>query len=189
MIIGGYQFYFFVQRHHLGTPRLLPTFADDYIPFWPSWVWIYSGVYYPVIVALVFLQPDFASYNHTAFSYFVLLAMQCIVFVLFPVKIPARWRKYDKNGSLSLRMLGFVQSYDHVANSIPSMHVSVATLTAIHLHIGMQPALGNWALGAYGFPALISLSAVLTKQHYVFDLPPGAVFGWLAWKTTDCLLA
>jgi membrane-associated phospholipid phosphatase len=52
------------------------------------------------------------------------------------------------------------------------MHTSVAMLTALHL----QPQLG---LAAFAFPVLIGLSCLFTKQHYVVDLPAGALLGWV----------
>ena len=48
-------------------------------------------------------------------------------------------------------------------------------LTALHLAPQLGPA-------AYGFPALIAASCVLTKQHYLVDLPPGAALGWVAYE-------
>lgn len=189
MIVGGYQFYFFVQRHHLGKPREFDTWIDDRVPFWPAWVWIYSGLYYPIILLLVFLQDSFRAFNYTAFSYLVLLAMQVAVFYFVPVRIPDRWRVYDANGSLSLRMLAFVHRFDKMANSIPSMHVSVATLTAIHLHYGLDGSLGQWTPLVWLFPVVIAFSALFTKQHYVYDILPGAGFGWLAWIVTRWMLS
>ena len=32
------------------------------------------------------------------------------------------------------------------------------------------------------FPLLIAISALFTKQHYLVDLAPGAVMGWIAWQ-------
>jgi membrane-associated phospholipid phosphatase len=55
------------------------------------------------------------------------------------------------------------------------MHTSVATLTAIHLY----PSLGSWA---WLFPVLIGLSCLFTKQHYVVDVPAGAVLGWVTFE-------
>ena len=36
-------------------------------------------------------------------------------------------------------------------------------------------------LGPWGFlfPALIGLSCLYTKQHYVIDIPAGAALGWV----------
>jgi membrane-associated phospholipid phosphatase len=188
MIIGGYQFYFFVQRHHLGEPRQLNTRFDDYVPFRPGWVWIYSWLYYPVMLLLVFIQTSFTMFNYTAFSFLILLAMQCAVFFVFPVRVPGHWRHYEVNGSLSRRMLAFLQSYDALSNSIPSMHVSMATLTAIHLDTALTPTLGSFGLLVYAFPVLIAFSALFTKQHYIADILPGAAFGWLAYRVAQWLL-
>ena len=47
-----------------------------------------------------------------------------------------------------------------------------AMLTALHLY----PSLGAWALA---FPALIGLSCLYTKQHYLVDVPAGALLGGL----------
>jgi membrane-associated phospholipid phosphatase len=189
MIIGGYQFYFFVQRHHALKPREFNPRFDDLIPFWPSWVWIYSGLYYPIILLLVFAQDSYESFSKTAFSFLVLLAMQFTVFFFIPVKIPDRWRDYDHKKTLSHRMLAFVHRFDKLVNSIPSMHVSVATLTALHLHAVFAPAMGNWIGAVYLFPGLIALSALFTKQHYIYDILPGVAFGWLAFRISGWLLA
>src|SRR5215472_3484939 len=52
LIIGVYQFYFWCQRNPLVAPRELGALLDERIPYWPAWVWIYSGVYYPTILYL-----------------------------------------------------------------------------------------------------------------------------------------
>ena len=73
-------------------------------------------------------------------------------------------------GGRSERFLASVQSLDARSNSFPSMHTSVATLTALHL----LSLIGPWALF---FPAIIGLSCLYTKQHYVIDVPAGAALG------------
>ena len=188
MIVGGYQFYFLAQRRHLGHTRQFNSPLDNLIPFWPSWVWIYSGLYYPVILALVFTMQSYTMFAHTVFSFLVLLGMQIIVFFFFPVRVPAEWRSYDCHTSVSHRLLAFVQSYDSLSNSIPSMHVSMSTLTAIHLYGNLYPALGSYDLLVFAFPAMIAFSAVFTKQHYIADLASGAVFGWLSYRAAEFIL-
>jgi hypothetical protein len=37
-------------------------------------------------------------------------------------------------------------------------------------------------LAAVLFVVLIATSCVLTKQHYLVDLPPGLVLGWAAYR-------
>ena len=103
--------------------------------------------------------------------------MQLGAFYFFPVKIPARWRVYDRGQSLSARFLGLVHSYDGLPNSIPSMHVSVSTLVAFHLSNNLSID-GAYSLFIFLFPLLIAISALFTKQHYIVDLAPGAILGY-----------
>jgi hypothetical protein len=49
LIIGAYQFYFWCQRNSPVAPRKLKLGIDERLPYWPSWVWIYSFFYYPLI--------------------------------------------------------------------------------------------------------------------------------------------
>jgi hypothetical protein len=46
LIVGVYQFYFWCQRNHLVASRELKLRVDEWIPYWPSWVWVYSCIYY-----------------------------------------------------------------------------------------------------------------------------------------------
>jgi membrane-associated phospholipid phosphatase len=188
LIIGGYQFYFLVQRRHLGIPIEFKSTLEAAIPFRPGWVWVYSGLYYPVIILLVFTIDSFGKFNYTVFSFITLLVMQIIIFFLYPVRIPRSWREYDATSSVSARFLALVHTYDGLPNSIPSMHVSVATLTAFHLNQNLSQHAGNLALLAFLFPFLIAISALFTKQHYVVDLLPGGLFGYINFEIYNRLV-
>jgi membrane-associated phospholipid phosphatase len=180
LIVGVYQFYFWCQRHQLTTPRELKLPVDDWIPYWPGWVWIYSCLYYPVIVYINFVMESPRQFLHVAMSFMVLLGLQIPFFVLFPVATPEHWRSHNRQRDWSERFLAFVQSFDQRVNSFPSMHTSVATLTALHLYA----CTGPWV---FVFPVLIALSCLFTKQHYLIDLPAGAGLGWVAYKIYELL--
>jgi hypothetical protein len=181
LIVGTYQFYFLTQRHHFTPVRTFNFSWDEKIPFVPWWSWVYSFLYYPAILFLNWLAQDSHQFTLMAFSFMVLLLMQMAAFYFFPVATPGHWRNYNKGQSASERFLLFVQKFDKPSNCFPSMHVSVAMLTALHA----LSALGPWV---YAFPALIAISCIFTKQHYLIDLPFGAllgvmaygVYGWLA---------
>lgn len=178
LIVGVYQFYFWTQNHMIKKPRRFDMKIDGFFKFKPFWVWIYSGIYYPIIIFTVMTIDDMRHYNYTAMSFFFLLFIQMAFFRWFPVETPPEWREFGELSGPSVSFMKFVQSYDDNTNCFPSMHVSVATLTAFHLTANM-PELGAipWA-----FPALIALSALWTKQHYFVDLLPGAGLGWAAWE-------
>jgi membrane-associated phospholipid phosphatase len=175
LIVGVYQFYFWTQDHGFRTPISLETTWDQYIPLKPAWIWVYSGLYYPAIVLIVVTVRDMRHFNYTATSFFFLLFMQMFFFLVLPVKTPGSWREIDGD-SLAIRFIRLVQSYDKTSNCFPSMHVSVATLTALHM-MNNAPTWGYWPLL---FPLLIAISALYTKQHFLADLIPGALLGWFA---------
>lgn len=179
IIVGVYQFYFWCQRNYRTQPRELKLSLDDIIPYKPWWVWIYSGLYYPVIVYINFVMESPRQFLHVAMSYIILLVFQMCFFVFFPVTTPAHWRVTEGRGR-SERFLAFVQKFDSPANSFPSMHTSVAMLTALHLYPHVGPAV--WL-----FPGLISVSCLFTKQHYLIDLPAGAGLGWLVFQIYRCM--
>lgn len=181
LIVGVYQFYFWCQRNAVGAPRQFNSWLDNLIPYRPRWVWIYSCLYYPVIVYINFVVADPREFIYMATSFLVLLALQMLFFVYFPVATPDRWRELNKNRGRSERFLAFVRRFDASSNCFPSMHVSVATLTALHL----QMAIGPWA---FVFPVLIALSCIFTKQHYLIDLPAGAMLGWVSFICFQWLL-
>jgi len=175
LIIGGYQFYFWCQRHVLFEPRELRMSIDDRIPFRPHWVWIYSFLYYPAILYVNVVLKSSQQFVFVVMSYLVLLAMHMAVFIAFPVRTPAAWRELNQGVSVSERFLAYLQTIDDATNSFPSMHVSVAVLTAMHLYSQLGTAV-------ILFPVLIAVSCLFTKQHYVVDVVAGVVPGWVAYE-------
>lgn len=171
LIVGAYQFYFWCQRQRWFKPRKFHSPLDESIPFQPWWVWIYSFLYYPAIIYLNLLAKDHRQFNYMAISFILLLFCQMAFFLLFPVETPDHWRDLPESKSWSIRFLKFVQYYDKSSNCFPSMHTSVAMLTAMFA----WPYFGAWSLL---FPALIAISCMFTKQHYLLDLPAGAALGW-----------
>lgn len=179
LIIGGYQFYFWCQRRTHSRARTFSFKFEDAIRLRPGWVWIYSGLYYPAIGAVVLSARDVRYFNYMAFSYFVLLAFQMAAFLVFPVEVPPEWRQQVASADTpSHRFLALVQRFDARSNCFPSMHVSVATLTALHIARNV-PSLG---IAGATFVALIALSCVYTKQHYIMDIPFGLMLGWLSFQ-------
>lgn len=178
LIVGVYQFYFWTQNHPIKKSRSLECKLDKLFSLKPKWVWIYSGLYYPLIILVVATVENMREFNYMAMSYFVLLFMQIFFFLFFPVETPKKWREMVNGKSKSEKMLRLVQSFDKSSNCFPSMHVSVAMLSAMHFMMSSYN-LDYWPLL---FPITIGLSALYTKQHYIADLLPGALLGWIAFQ-------
>jgi membrane-associated phospholipid phosphatase len=172
LIIGGYQFYFWCQRNAMRAPRRLHIGIDHRIPYMPSWVWVYSFLYYPAILYVNLIIETPQQFTQTALSYLVLLFLQMAFFLTFPVETPPDWRAFNRRRGPSERFLAFVQSFDGRSNCFPSMHCSVAAMTALYL----EPHFGAIV---FGFPLLIGLSCLFTKQHYLADIPAGLALGWV----------
>ena len=175
LIVGVYQFYFWCQRNPITQPREFRRTIDNQIPYRPRWVWIYSFLYYPIIVAVNWTVTSPRHYLYVAISYALLLLFQMAFFTLLPVATPAAWRTCNTGRGRSERFLAFVQKFDARSNSFPSMHTSVATLTALHLFSSFGPVV-------FVFPAVIALSCLYTIQHYVVVLPAGAALGWFVFQ-------
>src|SRR5262249_60890891 len=159
-------------RTTLAPPVHLRLPGAEMVPYRPSWVWIYSFLYSPVTLYTNLVMRSPREFTHLAMSFLLLLVLQMVVFISFPVVTPEEWRPECAPRTRSERFLRFVQRLDARSNSFPSMHTSVATLTALHLYSSLGPV-------AWLFPLLIGLSCLFTKQHYVIDLPAGAGLGAL----------
>ncbi len=88
---------------------------------------------------------------------------QLVFFTFVPVATPVKWRTCNLRRGCSERFLAIVQSPDARSNSFPSMHTSVATLTACHLCSWAGP----WV---FLFPVLIALSCLYTKPSSIMAL-------------------
>ena len=188
LIVGGYQFYFWAQRQTFYRARYLTTRFDGMISYDPRWVWIYSGLYYPMILLAALVMPSWTHYAYAVGCFLALLSAQMFFFLRFPVAIPQEWRHSDAvltwRGSRSQQFLDLVWSYDKLRNSMPSMHVSVATMVDLTIW-SHAPVLGYF--GGL-FPLLIGISALKTKQHYVVDVLPGAAIGAAVFFSYNWLL-
>ena len=173
VILGCYEVYFIFQRITHSTYRSLETVFDRWFPYRPEWVWIYSFFYYGVLISLVLTFRTYADFVFTTASYVVLLGIQIAIFAALPVSTPSAWRHQGPPRSISERLLMFVQRIDATSNCFPSMHTSVAILTALQLHRHTSISL-QWTLL---YPLLIGLSALFTKQHFFVDILAAFVVG------------
>lgn len=92
LIFGGYSWYFWAQRQRWFPPRYLTTRFDAMISYDPRWVFVYSGLYYPMIVLAAWSTPDWRDFAWTVGGFLALLVVQMVFFLLLPVEIPADWR-------------------------------------------------------------------------------------------------
>ncbi len=171
VIVGAYQLFFWVQNNnYFFETRCLAIKVDDYIPFWPIWIWPYSFIYYVMIGMVVIQISSLEEGLYHLFGGLLVLLAQCACFMVYPCRVPASYREY-KVTNLSTRYLRFVQRLDNGRNCFPSMHNSVATYVGLVL----LPTFGVWS---YVFIGIIAISCLFVKQHQVLDIIPGVLLGW-----------
>ena len=173
VVAGAYQLYFWSQRNNLHRPaRCMKIRLDDYIPFWPRWIWLYSFLYYIMIGLTVVSIRDLAHGVELAFGGLMLVAIGSVIFHLFPTEVPESYRRFEVT-SLSTRYLAFVQSMDNSRNAFPSMHCAIATY--IGLAVSTLPGIGMWV--GLGYIVTIAISCVVVKQHVLVDTIAGVILG------------
>ncbi|MBI4248494.1 MAG: phosphatase PAP2 family protein, partial [Elusimicrobia bacterium] len=139
----------------------------------PGWVWVYF-LYFPVCFLPLFLpevRRDIAVFRRTALGY----AVQFVVAGFFFFMIPLRMTRPElASSTLSLKALQWVYAIDPGFNIFPSLHVANTAFLACMAwkFRGRAAGLCLWIICI-----LISISAMLVKQHYFWDIPSGLLLG------------
>jgi len=177
--------YFALQRIEL-FPRHAPriTGLDAAVPFDPAWIWPYVS-----IALLVPLMPLLSTSREQLTRYargLTLLCLACFAaFLLLPVDGP-RPALVPAEG-----LYGLIVSYDRPSNSLPSLHVGLATYSLLYGYRVLEAGLGTRGRLAYLAVAALWGGAILystlaTKQHWLMDLPGAVLLACgahaLAWR-------
>lgn len=104
----------------------------------------------------------------------VAIGVAATCFLLYPTRLPES--KPDPVTGFD-RLCYRLLNIDFPNNCFPSLHVAFALILA---SVYMRPLRGwrRWAVG--GWFALIALSTVLARQHFVLDATAGLLLGWVA---------
>jgi membrane-associated phospholipid phosphatase len=155
---------------------------DRRVPFRPRWIWAYL-LYYPICFApLLFpgLLVDDGLYLRAAAGYCVQFIAAWVVFYFYPTRMA---RVPVSGDSPSARAVRGLFAVDSGCNIFPSLHVANSFYVAF-LAAHFLPA--AWSLVFFAAAVLISASTVLIKQHYLADIPAGALLGLAAYVLAFC---
>ncbi len=164
--------YFYLQRHPSSPPTVMPlTVLDDLIPFLPSALIAYISlfVYVGVGPGLQRTYADLLAYG----LWLGLLGISALAFFCFwPTQTPPV--TLDEPG-----FFGFLHQIDASGNACPSMHVAVATFTAIRIHeVLSRIATPIWLKSLnWVWCCAIVYSTLAIKQHVVLDVGGGVLLG------------
>lgn len=169
--------YFLIGRFNLDRSYYVDValpFEDD-IPFVPEAIFAYAFVYLLLAVGILSLpQDDLPYYERTARWLRDNLTVAFVIFLLVPVKAMHR-PIIDPEVSFSMAVTGFYYAFDAPTNLLPSLHVQMGTLG------GLLCLKRGGLLAVFGVvcAALVAVSVLLVKQHYVADIALAMVILWV----------
>lgn len=152
----------------------LKTPLDDLIPFIPAFVLPYLAHWVVLLASLVY----FFFFNRTEFTQVVvtLVVVNLTASAVFLLAQTGVNRPEIVGKEIFSNLVSWIYSVDKPYNVWPSLHVGVALIYTW----GWWMVNKQWGIYASIFAALVILSTVFIKQHYLLDILGGAIFAWFA---------
>jgi membrane-associated phospholipid phosphatase len=172
--------YFSVQAVVSDTYSFLSPF-DEAIPFLPGFIWIYHTLI-PVIVgtAIFSLRRRRAFFNTIVALTFSMAALTCF-HLAFPSYYPRQELFLDADSSVSLWLVSTTRQFDAACNTFPSGHVTFSWIMYFCARLSDNIRRTSKLIYVYLFWAvLISISTLVLKQHYIFDVASGIILAYIS---------
>jgi membrane-associated phospholipid phosphatase len=167
--------YFVIAILTRGRDTARPELAlDRMIPLQPAWMYVYGSLYVFAMVLPLLVVRDRALVRRAMQGYVLVILLSYAVFLIYPTSAP-RLEAIAVSG-FSTWTLRALYEMDPPYNCFPSLHVAYAFVAAVacrRVHRGVGAAAIAWA-------ALIAISTLFTKQHYVADVLGGTAAALLA---------
>lgn len=167
---------FLKKGYHWKSP------LDDRLPLIPWFVYPYLFFYFPWMLIFYFtlyFRP-LEDIQHVFVSTLLATSIGYLFFFFLPTYVIT---SYPKGKGPAIKLLQFLYVADKPFNACPSMHVFMTILVML-FSWSWWPEYGLlWlTLGV-----LISVSTVLTKRHYVYDVAGGVIVGVLSYLLTSTI--
>jgi len=168
--------YFVIAVLTRGRPTYAPAVAlDRALPVQPAWMLVYGSLYVFILILPVLVVRERELFRRGLGGYLMVMLVAYAGFLLYPTGAPRPDGVVgDGFAAWALRL---AYSLDPPYNCFPSLHVAyafVSALTCYRVHRGVGAAAALWA-------ALIGISTLYTKQHYVADVIAGALAAYVAY--------
>ena len=158
------------------TPLHVPAIAlDGAIPLQPVWALVYGALYLFLILLPFFVVRQPEQIRRTLLAYLMVWLTAYVCFLAYPT-VASRPASVIAPGFIGWG-LRFLYSSDPPYNCFPSLHVAhsfLSALTCYRVHRGI-------GIAATLCAALVAVSTLYTKQHYVLDVLAGILLACVAY--------
>jgi membrane-associated phospholipid phosphatase len=148
---------------------------DRLVPLQPAWALVYGSVYLFLILLPVFVVRQEQHIRRTFWAYLMVWIAAYVCFLVYPTRAPRPVNVIGQGFIVwGLRSL---YSADPPYNCFPSLHVAhsfVSALTCYRVH-------DRVGIAALFCAALVGISTVCTKQHYILDVIAGLSLACVAY--------
>jgi membrane-associated phospholipid phosphatase len=169
-------FYIWTPQFFPPTTRYVPELALDHaLPLIPSWAIVYGALYLFLILLPVFVVRQDELIRRTVHAYLLIWITAYLFFFLFYPTAAPRPDKVSGEG-FAVWGLRVLYSSDPPYNCFPSLHVAHSFVSAlacscVHRRLGIIATIAA---------ALVAVSTLFTKQHYVLDVVAGTLLAFVA---------
>lgn len=168
--------YFVIAVLTRGRETYAPALAlDEAFSLQPGWMLVYGSLYVFVLLLPVLVVRQRELFRRALQSYLLVMLVAYVGFMVYPTEAPRP--VHVPGDGFAAWTLRLAYSLDPPYNCFPSLHVAyafVSALTCSRVHRGVGAAAAVWA-------ALIGVSTLYTKQHYVADVIAGALAAFVAY--------
>jgi membrane-associated phospholipid phosphatase len=169
-------FYFGIGHLNLTrSTELLRTRLDDMIPFLPWTAWCYLPFYAGVFIICISGMRSRRLFNRGLGAAGLVMLIGATGHLLIPAEYP-RPILTPPYANVSAAFMAWVQHIDPPGNVFPSLHVAQTSGLALILYRD-RPRLGKVALL---MGAMLAVSTLTTKQHFIADVVSGYGLAFLA---------
>lgn len=179
---------YFVINRSAGPERarFLPvTRLDALIPVVPSFAFVYFSTYVLAVLPPLLVQ-DGPAFVQLVVAYCVITLIGSAVHVTVPSRIERLdLLESERERSFSLRVLARFQRMCRPYGNFPSIHVAFGSAAVIIAYVVFGAAV---AAAVFVWAALVAVSTLVTRQHYVADVAAGAALGGLVTVAVFLLL-
>ena len=172
--IPHFVFYLLIQYFITTSQYDFLTELDAIVPFVPSFIWIYH-----TLLPVIFLTGLLLFKKKNVFLGFVTAnifagVVLCLFYILFPSFYPREM--FVDTATVSGWLIEFTRTIDGAHNTFPSGHVTFAWLLVFFANLSQYVKNHRWIrISYFCWAALISISTLTLKQHYIVDVVSGLV--------------